>query len=256
MDATVNLDHGIAEALARSAVYELCARALSYPSDAHDAALERLAVILDGVWIGSDATTSAIADVLTAAGRVDRDETKRWHGRLFTLIESRDCPPYETAYDSRDVFRMTDVMADVAGFYGAHGLVIGGVERERPDNILAECEFMSFLAMKEALAAEAGRDDDAQVCRDSAAAFLRDHLGRFAEAFGVRAAACARSPLHAAAGRLIAAWIVDDMDHLGVEAVTLDEPLPPPEQEEDACGACETSCSIDLMPRPRGDHDD
>lgn len=255
MEATVTVDHGSAEALARSAVYELCARSLSYPSDAHDAALDRLAVLLDGVWIGSDATTSAIADVLAAAASADREETKRWHGRLFTLIESRDCPPYETAYDSRDVFRMTDVMSDVAGFYAAHGLVIGGVERERPDNVLAECEFMSFLAMKEALAIEAGRDDDAQVCRESAAAFLRDHLGRFAEAFGGRAAAVAGSPLHAAGGRLVSAWVSDDMDHLGVEAVLLHEPLPPPEQEEDACGSCNTPCTVDFLPRPGGEQD-
>lgn len=250
MTATSTPAETLTEAVARSAVYELCVRALSYPTDAHDAALERLGALLDGVWIGSDATSTAIADVLAAAAMSDSDETARCHGKLFTLIESRDCPPYETAYESRDVFRMTDVMADIAGFYAAHGLVIGGIERERPDHVLAECEFMSFLATKEAVALQAGRTEDADECRRSASVFLRDHLGRFAEAFGGRVAACAVAPLHAAAGRLLAAWIADDMDHLGVEAALLHEPLPPPEPDDDACGSCASPCPVDLAPRP------
>ncbi|MBX7159598.1 MAG: molecular chaperone TorD family protein [Acidimicrobiia bacterium] len=248
MTATTAPDQTFVEAIARSAVYELCVRTLSYPSDAHDAAIGRLAQLLDGVWIGSDATTAAIADVLAEVARADREDVVAHHNKLFTLIESRDCPPYESAYESRDVFRMTDIMSDVAGFYGAHGLVIGGIERERPDHILAECEFMSFLATKEAVAMEAGRDEDAEECRRSAAVFLRDHLGRFAEAFGARTAVCAPSPLHAAAGRLLSSWIPDDMVHLGVEAELLHEPLPPPEQEEDACGSCASPCPVDLGP--------
>lgn len=250
MAATTAPDQDLLEAVVRSSVYELCVRTLSYPSDAHDAALARLGGVLAGVWIGSDATSTAIAEVLACVAAASRDETASYHGRLFTLIESRDCPPYETAYETRDVFRMTNVMADVAGFYAAHGLVIGGVERERPDHILAECEFMSFLATKEAVALEAGRSEDAAECRRSAAVFLRDHLGRFGEAFGGRTAACAESPLHAAAGRLLASWIADDMGHLGVEAALLHEPLPPPEPDDDSCGSCSSPCPVDLVPGP------
>lgn len=248
MTATHAPDQTLEEAIVRSAVYELCSRALSYPTDAHDAALERLRSVLDGVWIGSDATSTAISDVLGEAAAAERHDTMRSHGKLFQLIESRDCPPYETAYETRDVFRMTDVMADVAGFYAAHGLVIGGVERERPDHVLAECEFMSFLATKEAVAIEAGRDDAAEECRRSSAMFLQDHLGRFAEAFGGRAAALAESPLHAAAGRLLASWVTDDMDHLEVTPARLHEPLPLPERDDDACGSCASPCPVDITP--------
>jgi TorA maturation chaperone TorD len=74
-------------------------------------------------------------------------------------------------------------MGDLMGFYRAFGLEMRPGERERPDHVSSECEFFSFLALKEAHAIE--HDDAAMLeeTRNAERLFLRDHLGCFLPAF-------------------------------------------------------------------------
>ncbi len=60
--------------------------------------------------------------------------------------------PYETEYTTPDALYKAHQLADIAGFYRAFGLEMSTENRERPDHLAAELEFMHFLALKEAQA--------------------------------------------------------------------------------------------------------
>jgi len=99
------------------------------------------------------------------------------HRRAFGLTGSL---AYETECGLPNEFRQSQELADIAGFYRAFGLRMGGKVRERPDHIAAELEFLSVLALKEACAIEAGVVDALEVCLSAQRKFLQDHLGRWA----------------------------------------------------------------------------
>lgn len=83
---------------------------------------------------------------------------------------------YETEIGLPHEFRQSQEMADIAGFYQAFGFRTGGAVRERPDHLAVELEFMSVLALKEALALAHGNTEQAEICLDAQRKFLVDHL--------------------------------------------------------------------------------
>jgi TorA maturation chaperone TorD len=92
------------------------------------------------------------------------------------------CPPYEGSYEA-DPIRSSREMADVAGFYRAFGAAPSGPAAERPDHAGCELEFLSFLSARRLEAEQAGRTEEASVCREAEDAFLLDHLGRWFPGF-------------------------------------------------------------------------
>jgi DMSO reductase family type II enzyme chaperone len=228
----------VQEAIGRGAIYMLIAHALAYPSDQRLAALcDGLAPSLSEIETGDLALDESIAALLSQLATPTQD-LRAAHVQQFTLITSPDCPAHETAYSERDAFRQAQQMADIAGFYRAWGFDIGGAERERPDQICVELEFMALLARKEAQALERGLNDALTECRRSQALFLSEHLGCWGASLGRRIAGQAAAPFYEAAGHLLATWLDTDLQRLAVEpSRLLDEPLPqpPPETDED-CG--------------------
>ena len=223
-------------AVTRSFVYALLCRVLAYPTLAHQAALrERIIPALEKCDVEGQTAElrRAIPDAL--------DEMRAQHTSIFSLTVSADCPDYESAYNSRDVFQQTQQMADVGGFYRANGLRVGGAESERPDHITTELEFMSFLALKEAYALETRGDDELAAVVQAQMLFLRDHLACWGPGLGSRIVARAGgvSPLFAAAGALLTSWLGAECTRLGVEpASQIAEPqLEWPEPDDGACGA-------------------
>jgi TorA maturation chaperone TorD len=167
------------------------------------------------------------------------DELTRAHLRLFPPIASQDAPGYETAYRGKDLFRQVDLLADIAGFYRAHGLRAGGAERERVDHIVVELEFCAVLGRKEAQALADLGSEEVEVCRSTLAGFLRDHLGCWGPAFGRRVARVSEHPFYRAAGELVSAWIESDLDELGIQpAEVADRPLPQTPIDDGGCGPC------------------
>ena len=75
----------------------------------------------------------AMQGLLEAVTQTSLAEAQKARRALFPPVETPDCPAYESAYRGRDVWGQTDLMADVAGFYRAHGLRVGAPIRERPD---------------------------------------------------------------------------------------------------------------------------
>lgn len=224
-------------AVGRAAVYMLLARSLTHPSaDSSDDVSASLAPLLDTLETGDDGITRLVHELLSQ-WRAPLREREEGHIRLFTHIDPEDCPPYESAYWSEDIFFQTHVMADVAGFYRAHGLRVGGRGRERHDHIGTELEFVAFMAQKEAVALEDRDLSRAAECRATQVAFLRDHLGCWGPGFGRRIALLARHPLHDVAGQLLERFIEADLEAYGIEPLArLDEPRARFEPDDGSCG--------------------
>ncbi|HEX6222750.1 MAG TPA: molecular chaperone TorD family protein, partial [Acidimicrobiia bacterium] len=187
--------------------------------------------------------TSPRVDVaLTALRRSlprDVDVMRDQHIQLFPPIASQDAPGYETGYRGDGIFQQAAIIADIAGFYRAHGLRAGGEERERPDHIVTELEFMAVVARKEAMALKSENAENASICRHTSSGFLRDHLGCWAPAFGSRAAAVSESPWYSALGELLAVWVPEDMAGFGVEPVeVVERPIVQEPPDDGACGPC------------------
>ena len=83
---------------------------------------------------------------------------------------------YSSEYTARGQFQKTKHLSDISGFYRAFGLQI---EKERPDALSVELEFMHFLIFKSIYAAEGNvenREDKIELCNDAQRKFFKTHL--------------------------------------------------------------------------------
>ncbi len=169
-----------AEALTRSQLYGIVARILSEPegilNEKYLWELERVA--------GESPPYQEIADLTrtTRAGLRRLNLSARSASREYTeSILKGEAPPYEASYVPPA--QALSTLADVAGFMRAFGLQ---PQRERPDHLVSELEFLSFLCLKETIARGNGIADGAGICRDAQAKFVREHLGRWLPAYARR----------------------------------------------------------------------
>lgn len=216
------------QSVRRAQVYGFLVDAFLYPTyDWREdlPALERIVPDLGLAW-----TSPPLAGL-------DVAELQAEHRRAFGLTGSL-C--YETEYGLPHEFRQSQELADIAGFYRAFGLNLGGPVRERPDHLAVELEFMQVLLLKEALAAEAGRTEQMEICVEAQRKFLEDHLGRwidwFAEAFSRSAGDGVYRPLVHLTGAFVAA----EAERLGArpERRRLSEVRATPAGPDLSCGAC------------------
>ena len=171
-------------------------------------ALVDAALVLDAELA---ARTAALAqpdlavDVLAAA-----------HRRLFGHTARGEVPAYETEYGNEAIFQQPQELGDLAGFLAAFGLALRPEVRERIDHVSCECEFLAFLAYKEAYALD--RDDAAMrdATERAAALFLRDHLARLVPAFTRRVARADADGFYHALATLLLAVVTYDCRRLGV----------------------------------------
>lgn len=140
------------------------------------------------------------------------------HRRLFGHTARGGVPPYETEYGEDSLFQPPQEMSDLAGFYGAFGLVLRSSEHERIDHISCECEFMLFLARKEAYALVQNDASMLQETRRTTRLFLRHHLGRWAPAFGRRLARRDPGGFYGGLGELLVAFVTQECARVGVPA--------------------------------------
>ncbi|HWP58604.1 MAG TPA: molecular chaperone TorD family protein [Candidatus Acidoferrales bacterium] len=136
--------------------------------------------------------------------------------RLFGHTARGAVTPYETEYGTETLFQQPHEMGDLMGFYGAFGLTLNPSEHERPDHISCECEFLSFLALKEAYALEQGDAALVEATRSATRLFLRDHLGRFAPAFSARLKRRADGGFYGALANLCGELVAADCARFGV----------------------------------------
>src|SRR3989304_1728199 len=164
--------------IARAKVYRFLAEAFLYPTEVWPEDLPLLADILEVVGL-SESLPKPAGDFHLEALQAEHRHTFGTSGSLV----------YETECGLPNEFQQSQELADIAGFYSAFGLVLGGAVRERPDHIAVELEFMHVLALKEALALERGLAVQAEICVEAQRAFLRAPLAGW---IGLRAEALAR----------------------------------------------------------------
>ena len=107
------------------------------------------------------------------------------YGRLFGHTARGAVCPYEAEHGQDGLFQQPQLLADISGFYEAFGLAGSDSTRERPDHMSCELEFLEFLSRKEAWAIQACDSTTRAVTHEALRLFLKDHLGRFARAFGL-----------------------------------------------------------------------
>ena len=209
-------------ALCRSVLYEALAIGFRPPAAG---GIERLTGAGTGAGLRAAAACLApgleerVGDLVRAAGTgVDELEAARL--RLFGHTGRGRVPPYETEYGEKDIFQQPQELADVAGFLCAFGLAIRPDEHERIDHVSCQCEFLGFLARKEAHALEAGDQAMLEETVKAERLFLRDHLARFAPAFAGGLEREDAGGFHGALGRLLLAFLAFDSSRLGVQLGT------------------------------------
>lgn len=238
MTTRVGIGDEVIETAGRAAVYSLLAAGFGIPGEQRLSQLRSRLLPAVSV-IGLPAPVDGLLATLPSTLPRDIERFRDDHMALFPPIASRDAPGYETAYRGDDIFQQADLLADVAGFYKAHGLRAGGSERERPDHITVELEFMAVLARKTLHALRSGRSEDAEICDEMSALFLRDHLGCWGPGFGRRVAAMSTSPWYRNLGELLAAWVELHIDAEGVTPVeVVDDPLPFEAPDDGMCSPC------------------
>jgi TorA maturation chaperone TorD len=178
-----------------------------------------------------------LAPLLALAARPRAERTAEYD-RVFGLVPSRECPPYETEYHAAaEPFFRAQQLADVAGFYRAFGLEPTRGRPERPDHIALELEFMAFLLAKKRLAADA---DQVVVCAEAEAAFFRDHLAWWVPSFATGLRRKAEGGLYTAVAQVLAALMPGERSRYGVPPprVPLRATLIEPPEQQAGCAGC------------------
>lgn len=214
-------------ATARSAVYAALSALLAADEAGVEALRSRVLPSLAGAGSGSEAVERTTATLEAVLSQNDTAELLRSHRGLLPPVESAQLPACESVYSGSDIFRQAQHMADIAGFYRAHGLVVGGSRRERPDHISVELEFMALLAAKEADALLNLGPDQIQMSRHAQALFLADHLGRWSPVFARRLAEQATGGPFQSVAEALAGWIASELSEHGVTALPPDPPPDP-----------------------------
>jgi DMSO reductase family type II enzyme chaperone len=212
-------------ALCRSLLYEALSLGFHPPTDETVARLvspEALRALADAVAVLDSAwDTDLVTVVRGLAGSLSLAWQESLQGSfraLFGHTVRGRVPPYETEYGEDSLFQPPQEMSDLGGFYQAFGLTLRPSEHERIDHIACECEFLLFLARKEAYALV---QEDAAMLEETRRAtrlFLRDHLGRWAAAFGRRLSREDRGGFYGALGDLLVAFVTQECARFGVPA--------------------------------------
>ena len=211
-------------ALCRSALWEALALGFRRPTEE---TVRRLAAP-DGALRLADAAAALDraegSDLAACARALARDPVPPLaalgaaYTRHFGHTARGPVTPYETEYGEDSVWAPQREMSDLGAFFRGFGLGLAPAAHERPDHVACECEFLMFLARKEARALAVGDDTMLEETRRAARLFLRDHLGRWAPAFGARLSREDGGGFYGALGRLCAAFTAAECGRIGVAA--------------------------------------
>jgi TorA maturation chaperone TorD len=85
-------------------------------------------------------------------------------------------PSCESSFDKAALAGRGPLLAAIGGYYQAFAYEPDAREREVPDHIAVELDFLAYLAFKGAFAAEAQLTEELEVTTQAYDAFMRDHL--------------------------------------------------------------------------------
>lgn len=160
---------------------------------------------------------------------------QREYALLFSLTVGGGIAMNEIEYVNTHGFNKTQLLADISGFYQAFGMQVAA--GERVDFVGVEMEFMHWLQTKEAHALERNEESNAQVCRDAARAFLKEHPGCWIPSVGQRLLQETRLPFYRHVGQALVDFIDSECQGLEVEpaVMALAPSAPGPSEDDHAC---------------------
>lgn len=233
-------------ALCRATMYSAIALGFGTPSEeviSRLAGSENAAVLADAAVLLDPAPESELVSSVTAACRAAAKTAKEnllsRHLGLFGHTARGTVPPYETEYGHEALFQQPQELSDLMGFYNAFGLTLRYGQHERPDHISCECEFQSFLALKEAYALEHQDPGMLAETRKAQKLFLRDHLARFVPTFATRLRQHDADGFYGDLARSLLAFVALESRRLDVPLGAMDLSLRPADDDRVpmACGA-------------------
>jgi TorA maturation chaperone TorD len=206
-----------------------------------------------------------LVDRWGALGGAGLEPIAESHRRLFGHSRGLVCP-FETEYGAEGGFDQPQILADIAGSYLAFGLTPAPARDERVDHAACECEFLEFLARKEAYTLallakgqqEGGVAVRLEVVQKAARGFVREHLGRFGRAFASRLMREDDDGFYGALGAALFEFLTLECQRLGLppgpSMLELRPPLPDPTPlacgSGQACAEAEELVQIRRRPRP------
>ncbi|MBI3391772.1 MAG: molecular chaperone TorD family protein [Nitrospirae bacterium] len=140
---------------------------------------------------------------------VPQDEFESEYINSFDITPP--CPLYEFHYRSGELTRR-EILEELLCFYGHFDVKLSETEKDYPDHLVAELEFMAFLAMKEADAGERGTDPDPY--RRAQRDFLERHLGRWVDRLDARIRKVTRERFYRGASFLLREFVKSHLLHL------------------------------------------
>jgi putative dimethyl sulfoxide reductase chaperone len=249
----------------RARLYALASMAFDRPDDRFEEAVLSGAfeaqLLESAAAVGGDELEDA-AESVVAASPADRDAfeecASNW-ASLFGFEEGGNISQYQIEYSPGTLVTSTDVLADIAGFYGAFDLSIDDGNRERVDHLCIQLEFVSHLALQTAYLERDGDEDGIEIVTDTQGAFIEDHLGRWTGRFRETVEEEADSEFYRALAALVDALVDGDTDRFEIEPKQFEETPPSPIEginEGDGdfrCGTCGTTPPEASAEMPMGD---
>lgn len=227
------------EALARSAVYRLLSQVLVYPSASGVEQLQEEDLPLAAACAGPlpEEVRTALGETEAAFLGLDVERLEGAFRDVFSHVHSADCPAYETDYTAREIWRQSQELADLAGFYRAFGME--GVA-ERPDHVAVELEFLHLVSYKAAWALIQDDPEHARICASAERDFLADHVLKWIPGFATRVVALAGDGPYRAAARLAEVFLRSEARRFGIAEEKAGPTLVRPQEAEvDEVGLCE-----------------
>lgn len=181
-------------AAARSFAYRFLAEAFAFPEPdgwrwvTDGATREALAEAIHVAWAGVPELEAMAGVAARSVAGVGLDRARADHLRAFGYTIRGACPPHEIEYgdNKADALFRPHRLADLSALYRAFGTEVHEDLHERQDHLAIECEFASILAARSAHAIETGNADGSAACEGAWRLFLREHLGRWIQAFASR----------------------------------------------------------------------
>src|SRR3989338_682761 len=209
-------------ALCRATLYSALALGFRSPSEETIARLtsaESVAALSDAAGVLDSNHDSGLGPVVQALAGGENSSVpglSTSYLSLFGHTAGGTAPPYETEYGAEALFQQPQELGDLAGFYLAFGLTLNQAEHERTDQVSCECEFLSFLCLKEAYALEKGDVSMLEEVRKGTRLFLRDHLGRFVPSFTRKLVIEDQGGFYGVLGELCARFVTEECVRLGL----------------------------------------
>jgi len=191
----------------RADVYKTLAACFCPPDEA-------LLHMLNDPALGADTPAGALA---RAAAHSDLRALQVDHARLFVGPFKVLASPYGSVYLEGNAV-MGESTADVAQWYRREGMEVA--DKQVPDHITAELEFVHVLILRETEAMDAGEMKAMWRYRQKQRSFLASHLGAWLAEFAQRSRQHAQTEFYRALADEAERFVLNDLQQLNCDEAT------------------------------------